>query len=55
MSNLRHAQAAAADPRLSFAEVPARAEVFDPEGYQPVAWLPTTPWSFLWHFVRRYY
>ncbi len=26
-----------------------------PERLQPVQWLPTSPWAFLWHFVRSYY
>ena len=25
------------------------------EDLSPIAWLPTGPWGFLWHFVRRYY
>ena len=25
------------------------------EDLSPIAWLPTRPWPFLWHFVRRYY
>ena len=25
------------------------------EDLSPIAWLPSGPWAFLWHFVRRYY
>jgi ATP-binding cassette subfamily B protein len=25
------------------------------EDLSPIGWLPSEPWSFLWHFVRRYY